>query len=87
MARRLASTTGAFQMLKVVGAPGYEAAIGQIVGVPLPVECVNITHPDPVPVSQVVGGVTLSSVFAEGLAAGGELSCAQPPHRSAATAA
>ena len=58
-------------MLKVVGMPGYEAAINQTVGVPLPVEWVNITNPDPTPVSVVVSGVTLSAVFVEGLAAGG----------------
>jgi secreted PhoX family phosphatase len=67
----LAGTTGAFQMLKVVGAPGYETAINQTVGQPLPVEWVTITNPDPVPVSVVVSGQTLSSVFVEGLAAGG----------------
>ena len=58
-------------MLKVVGMPGYEAAINQTVGVPLPVEWVNITNPDPTPVSVVVSGATLSAVFVEGLAAGG----------------
>jgi len=67
----LASSTGVLQMLKVVGMPGYEAAINQTVGVPLPVEWVNITNPDPTPVSVVVSGVTLSAVFVEGLAAGG----------------
>ena len=67
----LAVTTGMLQMLKVVGMPMYEAAIGQTVGVPLPVEWVNITNPDPTPVSVVVSGVTLSAVFVEGLAAGG----------------
>jgi secreted PhoX family phosphatase len=58
-------------MLKVVGAPGYETAINQTVGVRLPVEWVTITNPDPVPASVVVSGQTLSSVFVEGLAAGG----------------
>ena len=67
----LAITTGTLQMLKVVGAPGYETAINQAVGVPLPVEWVTITNPDPVPVSVVVSGATFSSVFVEGLAAGG----------------
>jgi uncharacterized protein len=67
----LAVTSGAFQMLKVAGSPGYEAAINQTVGVPLPVEWVAITNPDPSPVSVVVSGQTLSAVFVEGLAAGG----------------
>jgi len=67
----LAVPTGALQMLKVVGAPGYETAINQTVGVALPVEWVPITNPDPSPVSVVVSGQTLSSVFVEGLAAGG----------------
>ena len=67
----LAVTTGALQMLRVVGTPGYETAINQTVGVPLPVEWVTITNPDPVPVSVVVSGQTLSAVFVEGLAAGG----------------
>ena len=67
----LASTTGMFQMLKVVGMPQYETAINQRVGVPLPVEWVNITNPDPTPVSVVVSGATFSAVFVEGLAAGG----------------
>ena len=67
----LAVTTGMLQMLKVVGMPQYETAINQTVGVPLPVEWVNITNPDPTPVSVVVSGATLSAVFVEGLAAGG----------------
>ena len=67
----LAVTSGAFQMLKVRNAPGYETAIAQTPGVPLAVEWVTITNPDPLPVSVVVSGQTLSSVFVEGLAAGG----------------
>ena len=67
----LAVTTGVLQMLKVVGTNGYETAINQTVGAPLPVEWVTITNPDPTPVSVVVGGATLSSVFVEGLSAGG----------------
>ena len=51
-------------------APQYETAINQTVGVPLRVEWVNITDPDPDPVSVVVSGATLSAVFVEGLAAG-----------------
>ena len=67
----LAAPTGALQMLKVVGAPAYETAINQTIGVELPVEWVTITNPDPSPVSVVVSGQTLSAVFVEGLAAGG----------------
>jgi uncharacterized protein len=67
----LAATSGAFQMLKVAGMPGYEAAIGQTIGAELPVEWVTISNPDPSPVSVVVSGQTLSAVFVEGLAAGG----------------
>jgi secreted PhoX family phosphatase len=67
----LASTGGTLQMLKIVGAPQYETAINQTVGAQLQVEWVTITNPDPVPVSQVVGGQTLSTVFIEGFAAGG----------------
>ena len=67
----LASTTGTFQMLKVVGMPQYEAAIGQTVGVPLPVEWVTIPNPDPDPVSVVVSGATFSAVFVDGLSRGG----------------
>jgi secreted PhoX family phosphatase len=67
----LAVTAGVLQMLKVVGAPGYETAINQTVGKPLPVEWVPIANPDPVPASVTVSGQTLSAVFVEGLAAGG----------------
>ena len=45
----LAASTGVLEMLKVVGTNGYETAINQTVGVPLPVEWVTITNPDPVP--------------------------------------
>jgi secreted PhoX family phosphatase len=67
----LASGTGVFQMLRVVGKPGYETAIGQTVGVPLPVDWVTIPDPDPTPVSMVVSGATFSTVFLNGLALGG----------------
>jgi uncharacterized protein len=67
----LAATTGTLQMLKVVGVTGYETAINQQPGVPLNVEWVTITNPDPIPPSVVVSGQTLSAVFVEGLAAGG----------------
>ena len=67
----LATTSGVLQMLKIRNVAGYETAIGQTPGVPLPVEWVTITNPDPMPVSVVVSGATLSSIFVEGLAAGG----------------
>jgi hypothetical protein len=73
----LAVTSGVLQMLKVIAAPGYETAINQTVGVPLPVAWVTIADPDPLPVSVVVpaqGTIpsqTLSAVFLQGLAAGG----------------
>lgn len=67
----LAITSGALQMLKVAGTTAYETAINQTVGVPLPVEWVTMTNPDPSPASVVVSGQTLSAVFIEGLAAGG----------------
>ena len=67
----LATIAGDFQMLKVVGTNGYETAIDQTVGNPLPVEWVTIANPDPVPVSVVMSGQTVSAVFAAGLAAGG----------------
>lgn len=60
----LAVTTGQFQMLKVVGSPGYATAINQTIGAALPVEWVTITNPDPSP-------FTPTSVFNEGFAKGG----------------
>jgi secreted PhoX family phosphatase len=69
----LASPTGQLQMLKVVGETNYEAAIGQTPGMALPVEWVNIADPDPASVSQAdpLTGLTISTVFAQGLALGG----------------
>lgn len=67
----LAATAGVLQMLKVRSSPQYETAINQTPGVPLGVEWVTITNPDPLPASVVVSGQTLSSVFVEGLALGG----------------
>jgi hypothetical protein len=58
-------------MLKVDLAPGYETARGQNAGVPLPVSWVEIPDADPVPPSQTIGGVLRSSVFQQGLDAGG----------------
>lgn len=67
----LATAAGRFQMLRVAGQPRYVTAIGQRVGDVLPVEWVNITNPDPASPSVTVDGQTLSTVFAEGLNAGG----------------
>lgn len=69
----LEAPTGQLQMLKVRGVSGYEMAINQAVGTALPVEWVNIATPDPTPVSQTdsVTGGTISTVFAQGFAAGG----------------
>jgi uncharacterized protein len=67
----LAAAAGVLQMLKVVGTVGYETAIHQTPGVTLHVEWVTVTDPDPTPVSAVVSGQTLSTVFIEGLNAGG----------------
>ena len=63
----LESPTGVLQMLKVAGAPGYETAINQTIGVSLPVEWVTISNPDPTPPTSALG----SAVFAEGFAKGG----------------
>lgn len=73
----LAITPGAFQILKVVGAPAYETALNQTIGAELPVEWVTIANPDPSPVSVVIpagqpfAGQTFSRVFLDGLALGG----------------
>ena len=67
----LALNGGAFEMLKVNAAPGYETAIGQIVGVALEVSWVPIPNPDPSPPSIQFEGETTSAVFKQGLDAGG----------------
>jgi secreted PhoX family phosphatase len=64
----LAAPGGVLQMLKIVGKPQYETAINQVVGAALPVEWVTITDPDP---ATPTGTGGLSTVFLEGLAAGG----------------
>ncbi|HEV3486064.1 MAG TPA: alkaline phosphatase PhoX [Vicinamibacterales bacterium] len=66
-----ASTSGLLEIMKVVGQPQYETAINQQLGVPLRVEWVPITNPDPSPASATVAGVAGSAVFAEGYAKGG----------------
>jgi uncharacterized repeat protein (TIGR03803 family) len=63
----LESPTGTLQMLKIVGVAGYETAIGQTVGVALPVEWVTIDNPDPLTPTGAQG----SAVFTEGFAKGG----------------
>jgi secreted PhoX family phosphatase len=63
----LAATGGAFQIMIVVGSPGYETAIGQTIGTVLNVDWVTIANPDPVPPTGAAG----SAVFTAGLALGG----------------
>lgn len=67
----LAAARGVLQMMSIRGAPGYELAVSQKVGVPLPAGWVNIPDPDPVPPSVAGSGVTRSAVFQQGLDAGG----------------
>ena len=69
----LAATTGSLQMLKVNLAAGYETAIGQRVGVKLPVSWVPIPNPDPTPPTVTVDGVTMAAIFKQGLDAGGAI--------------
>jgi hypothetical protein len=67
----LAGTAGRLEMMKVGGVANYEAAVGQTLGAPLPVSWVLVANPDPTPPSVVVGGVTMSAVYKQGLDAGG----------------
>jgi secreted PhoX family phosphatase len=69
----LAATGGSLQMLKVNLASGYETAIGQTVGVPLPVSWVSIPDPDPTPPTVTISGVTMAAIFKQGLDAGGAI--------------
>jgi secreted PhoX family phosphatase len=69
----LAATDGSLQMLRVNLAPGYETAVEQRVGAALPVSWVPISNPDPIPPTVTVGGVTMASVFRQGLDAGGAI--------------
>ena len=64
----LAVPNGVLQMLKIRNAPQYETAINQTIGLALPVEWVTITTPDP---ATPTGAGGLSTVFLEGLNAGG----------------
>jgi hypothetical protein len=68
---QLADIPGQLQMLKVDLAPNYVTAVGQTVGVPLPVSWVNIDNPDPTPPTVGSGFAIQSAVFAEGFAKGG----------------
>ena len=68
---QLAGMGGVLKMMAVAGQPQYETAINQTVGVPLPVTWVEITNPDPTPVSVTFEGETTSSVFLEGFNKGG----------------
>jgi len=71
----LAATAGTLQILKVAGAGNekYETGINQLdrLGVPLPVEWVDIANPDPVPHTTTIEGATASMVFKQGYDAGG----------------
>jgi hypothetical protein len=60
-------------MMKIRTMDRYEAAVGQKVGVPLQVSWVDVPNPDPVPPTVAVSGVTMSSVFKQGLDAGGAI--------------
>lgn len=67
----LAVTSGRLEMMKIVGVHRYDTRLNQTVGVPLPVEWVQITNPDPFPVGATIEGQAGSAVFAEGYNAGG----------------
>jgi hypothetical protein len=67
----LAATGGRLEMMKVGGVANYETAIGQTVGVALPVSWVEVPDPDPTPPSVTIAGVTMSAVYKQGLDAGG----------------
>ncbi|MBM3813856.1 MAG: DUF839 domain-containing protein [Acidimicrobiia bacterium] len=69
----LATDEGRLEMLKVTLQDRYETALNQRVGVPHHVSWVPIPDPDPFPPSVVVGGVTRSGVFNQGLNAGGAI--------------
>ncbi len=69
----LAATEGRLEMMRINLAAGYEAAVGQKVGVPLPVGWVPIANPDPTPPTVTVSGVTMAAVFRQGLDAGGAI--------------
>ncbi len=67
----LASMGGSLEMLAVAGAAGYRTSLSQKIGVPLPVQWVKITNPDPLPPTVVVNGVTMATIFKAGLNSGG----------------
>lgn len=67
---QLASVTGQLQMLQI-GGPGYIAAIGQTVGLPLAAQWVDVANPDPVPPTVGAGFSVWSAVFDQGRTAGG----------------
>jgi len=69
----LANMPGRLEMMKVTSAGGYETALDQKVGVKLAVSWVPVPNPDPTPNTVVVGGVTMGSVFKQGLDAGGAI--------------
>lgn len=69
----LATMGGRLQMMRVGGVDGYETALDQKVGVKLAVSWVAVPDPDPTPPSVVVSGVTMASVFKQGLDNGGAI--------------
>lgn len=69
----LAADIGELQMLKVDLAANFVTALGQTVGVSLPVSWVRIPDPDPQPATANIDGSTRSAVFKQGLDAGGAI--------------
>lgn len=69
----LAANGGRLEMMKVDLANNYLTALGQKVGVALPVSWVPVPNPDPRPVSVSVLGNTASAVFKQGYDAGGAI--------------
>jgi uncharacterized protein len=67
----LAELGGTLEMLRVDTSSGFETAIGQRPGFPLPVSWVPVGDPDPTPPNVTVSGVTMASVFKQGLDGGG----------------
>ena len=69
----LAVMAGSLEMMAVSRQSNYLTSVGQQLGVALPIRWVKISNPDPNPPSVVVNGVTMGSIFKEGLDAGGAI--------------